>query len=94
MNEINTNPQVRLILPFAAAPATPATSPEPRGPAPREEDTVEFSPAATALASAGRDDGIRFEKVARIRSEIQAGTYDVSGKLELVLDRILDDVLA
>ena len=57
-------------------------------------DSVELSAAGTALAGMDGDGGIRFEKVARVRSEIQAGTYDVAGKLDMVHDRILDDVLA
>ncbi len=38
------------------------------------------------------NDGIRVAKVARVRSEVQNGIYDLEGKLETVLDRILEDL--
>lgn len=35
-------------------------------------------------------DGIRYDLVARVRREIAAGTYDTPEKLELALERMLD----
>ncbi len=54
-------------------------------------DAVQLS--ADDDATAGSTPGIRFEKVARIRSDIRNGTYDVQGKLQVALDRLLDDLM-
>lgn len=56
-------------------------------------DSVELSPEATALADEFAGSNIRFEKVARIRSEIQSGVYDVNSKIESILDRIIKDLM-
>lgn len=61
----------------------------------REVDAVEFSPAAVQLAESAPQSApaLRLARIARIRAEIQNGTYDVNGKLEAVLGRVLADVL-
>jgi negative regulator of flagellin synthesis FlgM len=43
---------------------------------------------ATGPATTGGD--IRFERVAEIRRQIANGTYDTDDKLDLALDRLLD----
>lgn len=35
---------------------------------------------------------VRADKVAAIKTQINAGTYDVAGKADLVADRLLDDL--
>jgi anti-sigma28 factor (negative regulator of flagellin synthesis) len=94
MNQIGTSNDVRLILPFVSAPAPTDGGRIPVGNATTYGDRVEVSAAGAALAGLEESDEMRFEKVARVRGDIQSGTYDVEGKLEQVLDRILDDVLA
>jgi anti-sigma28 factor (negative regulator of flagellin synthesis) len=69
-----------------------------------DADTLEVSDAGARLADlhagsvaesavAHADDPVRFDKVARIRAEIQNGTYDVDGKLSAVIHRVIKDVL-
>jgi anti-sigma28 factor (negative regulator of flagellin synthesis) len=95
MNEINgvNSNSVRQVIPFTAK--APGSREEPRQAigTERESDRVELSDTGTALAELNENGGIRIERVARIRSEIQNGLYDVNGKLESVIDVILDDVL-
>lgn len=61
-------------------------------------DRVEVSAAGAALAeasaqeSAAREASIRIEKVAKIRSDIQNGIYDVDGRLAYIMDDLIDDI--
>lgn len=49
-------------------------------------DSVEISPEA--LAAAATADDARAQRLARIKSQIQAGTYDEESKLVFAADRI------
>jgi anti-sigma28 factor (negative regulator of flagellin synthesis) len=55
-------------------------------------DQLEISPAAEAAVRADETGGVRTELVSRLRSEIAAGTYDSPEKLDLALDRLLDEI--
>jgi anti-sigma28 factor (negative regulator of flagellin synthesis) len=59
-------------------------------------DRVEISADGAQLAEAIRAPraSLRMSKVARIRAEIQNGTYDVDGKLKSILPRLMADVIA
>lgn len=74
--------------------APPATSPT------RGADTVELSSQAQAKADIGgfletlkAGGDVRTDKVAQIKAQIAAGTYDDDAKLDAAADRLLDDVL-
>ncbi len=71
------------------------THSETQSTAPALDDKVEFSLAGLRLAGIGtrHSDAIREEKVDRIRSELAQGTYDISGRLNVVLDAILSGTL-
>lgn len=93
MNEINVIHGPRLILPFVASPASGhGDGKKPQPDDGRPLDQVEVSAAGAALAAISDSANIRVEKVARVRSEVQNGAYEVEGKLEAVLDRILRDL--
>ncbi|HRX84551.1 MAG TPA: flagellar biosynthesis anti-sigma factor FlgM, partial [Phycisphaerae bacterium] len=98
--EINNLEGARLVYPFAATPGVTGRGEGERSGAAVAEtaavDRVEFSPTAVQLAEAAptSQQALRLAKVARIRAEIQNGTYDVNGKLESVLHRVIADVLA
>ena len=51
-----------------------------------------ISPAAEAAIQATETGGIRQDVVSRIRAEIAAGTYETPGKLDVALDRLLDEI--
>lgn len=63
--------------------------PAPSGPI---QDELTISEAAEALERARQAPEIRADLVARIRAEIAAGTYETPEKLEIALDRLLDEI--
>ena len=58
----------------------------------RDADQVEVSSVARYLAQLKGTSGVRDDVVARVRSEIAAGTYDTDARLDSVLDKVLDDL--
>jgi negative regulator of flagellin synthesis FlgM len=56
-------------------------------------DHVEISPLGQMLDGIGQLPEIRHEKVDEIRRQISAGSYESSEKLELAVDRMLDELL-
>lgn len=55
-------------------------------------DQLDISAAAEAAVQAVENGEIRSELVARVRSEIAAGTYETPEKLDAALDRLLDEI--
>lgn len=54
-------------------------------------DKVELSPVADLLKMLKAND-IRTDKVAQIKAQIEAGTYEDDHKLDVAADRLLDDL--
>lgn len=57
----------------------------------RVTDKVELSGMSHLLAALKKND-IRADKVAQIKAQIQAGTYEDGKKLDVATDRLLDDL--
>ena len=55
-------------------------------------DRVEISPIARLMSEISALPDIRAEKVAQVRAEIQAGTYITPEKLDIAIDRLLEDI--
>lgn len=55
-------------------------------------DHVEISPLGQMLDSIAQIPDIRHERVEEIRRQIAAGTYETPEKLELALDRLMDEL--
>lgn len=55
-------------------------------------DQVEISPLGQMLDGIGRLPEIRHEKVEAIRSQISSGVYETPEKMEMALDRLLDEL--
>ncbi len=56
-------------------------------------DQLDFSPEAEAILSADSSSGdIRADKVASVRSQIAAGTYDTDEKFSAALDKLLESL--
>jgi len=55
-------------------------------------DKLELSGASHLLKSLQKND-IRADKVAEVKAQIEAGTYDDEKKLDAAVDRLLDDLL-
>jgi negative regulator of flagellin synthesis FlgM len=60
------------------------------GPA-RGSDTVEISGIQTFMTVLKAND-VRADKVADVRAQIAAGTYVTDEKLDIAIDRLLDDL--
>ncbi|MBI1901357.1 MAG: flagellar biosynthesis anti-sigma factor FlgM [Planctomycetia bacterium] len=84
-----------LTPPHAPAPAlAPAAQPAAQAPsAPaRQPDELALSDVGQLVARVQEMPEIRAEKVAEIRAQLAAGAYDVDGKLETALNRLLDEL--
>ena len=57
----------------------------------RVTDRVELSGVSHLLATLKKND-IRVDKVADIKAQIQAGTYESDAKLDVATDRLLDEL--
>jgi len=80
----------RCVQPVGSPQRQPApTPPEPAEP---EWDTVHISFMAEMLSRIRDLPDIRVEKVAAIQQAIQDGTYDVDGKLDIAIKRMLEDL--
>jgi negative regulator of flagellin synthesis FlgM len=55
-------------------------------------DKLEISAAAQAAADIAEGGEIRLDRVAQIRQQIAQGAYETPEKLDLALERLLDDV--
>jgi negative regulator of flagellin synthesis FlgM len=56
-------------------------------------DHVEISPLGQMLDGISRLPEIRHERVEEIRQQIASGIYETPEKLELALDRLLDELM-
>lgn len=55
-------------------------------------DQLDISPEADFVAQARDLPEIRADRVASIRAQIEAGTYETPEKLDLALSRLLDEI--
>ena len=55
-------------------------------------DQVEISPLGQMLDGIGQLPEIRHEKVEAIRQEIASGVYETPEKLDIALDRLMDEL--
>ena len=55
-------------------------------------DHVEISPLGQMLDGISRLPDIRHEKVEEIRQQIASGTYETPEKIQVALDRLLDEL--
>jgi negative regulator of flagellin synthesis FlgM len=88
MSKINgVNPSAA--LPPISAPSV-AKAPVVK-PGTQQEDTVEISPQARLASKLADVPPVRSELIARVKAEIQAGTYETSEKLDMAIDRLMDE---
>lgn len=87
INNIGSNPQVQRILSKPIVKSIPSETPRTNGP-----DKVELSGISHLVQLAKRND-IRADKVAEIKAQIQAGTYETDDKLTAAADKLLDELL-
>ena len=88
INNINgANPLSKIAPPATAK--TPAAS----AAAPAKADRVEISGAVQGYLKVLKANDVRTDKVADIKSRIEAGTYETDDKLDVAADKLLDDLL-
>ena len=56
------------------------------------KDEVEISAVGKMLDDASRTSGIREQRLAEIKAAIEAGTYETPEKLELALNRMIEQL--
>lgn len=78
--------------PFGIEPVGRLTSKNAAAPASSVKDTVEISMAAKLAAKVQHADAIRTDLVQRVKSEIAAGTYETSERLEATIDRLMPEI--
>jgi anti-sigma28 factor (negative regulator of flagellin synthesis) len=78
------------VRPVQATPPTPAKTQAKA--TPERGDTVEISPEARLRSVLAGIPDVRADLVARVKAEIQAGTYDTTDKLDKALDSLMDDL--
>ena len=57
-----------------------------------EVDQLDISPSAEMASRALETSGIRADRVAQIRSAIEAGNYETDSKMSMALDRLMDEI--
>lgn len=59
---------------------------------PREADQLDISPEADLVSRIHDLPEIRADRVAEIRAQIESGAYETEAKLDVALDRLLDEI--
>ncbi len=88
INNISGNSQVQKIVqnPIQREVSAPATGPS------RGADKVEFSGLDAMLKTLHAGGDVRTDKVAQVKAQIEAGTYEDDKKLDAAVDKMLDDL--
>lgn len=55
-------------------------------------DQVEISSEAQLIANTQETSGVRSERVAEIRQQIQSGQYETPEKIDAAVERLLDEI--
>ena len=58
----------------------------------RASDRLELSGASHLLQSLKSTGGVRVDKVAAVKAQIEAGTYEDDAKMNVAVDRLLEDL--
>lgn len=80
---------------WAPKPIEPAECVVPNSPtagAAGVSDVVEISTAAALAAKVHEIPDVRAELVARVKAEVEAGTYETPERIEIAVDRLLDEL--
>lgn len=68
------------------------TQPGPTSLSPPEADQLDISPEADLVSRIRDLPEIRADRVAHIRAEIESGVYETDARLDIALDRLLDEI--
>ena len=81
--------------PWAPKPVEPTSSTVPSVPAQAPggvSDVVEISNAAALAAKVQEIPDVRADLVARVKGEIEAGTYETPERIDAAVEKLLDDL--
>ena len=78
----------RAVEPAAAVPATPVNAASPPA-----GDVIEISTVAALASKINELPDIRADLVQRVKQEIATGRYETPEKLEIAVNRLMDDLL-
>lgn len=87
INGINQNSPIQKIIQQPIHKQVPAEAPTPQ----TNIDKLELS-GVSHLFKTLKSNDIRTDKVAEIRAQIEAGTYETDDKLDIAADKLLDDL--
>ena len=79
-------PPIQPVQPNKAAPVEPQQAPA------RADDTVEISQVARLLSKVAEIPEVRAEKIASVRAQIEAGTYITPEKIDITVERLLQEL--
>jgi flagellar biosynthesis anti-sigma factor FlgM len=88
INGVGSNSPVQKIVSNPIQKSIPADAPNSAG----ATDKVELS-GMSHLLKALKNNDVRTEKVAAIKAQIEAGTYEHDAKMDVAVDRMIDDLL-
>jgi anti-sigma28 factor (negative regulator of flagellin synthesis) len=91
MNPINNVGGNNPIAKLTGTPVQKEVAAQPSTAKPSLADRVELS-GAGGILSALKSNDIRADKVAAIKAQIEAGTYEDDKKLDVAVNRLLDDL--
>jgi negative regulator of flagellin synthesis FlgM len=80
------------MAPLGRPEATPGIEKSPGIAPSTPKDEVEISEVGKMLDDASRTHGIREQRLAEIKAAIEAGTYETPEKLELALNRMVEQL--
>src|SRR5687768_8535188 len=89
VNNVGSNSPVQKITSNPVQKSIPADAPK-QLPA---TDRLELSGVSHLLKALKSNSDVRTEKVAEIKAQIESGTYEDDKKLDVAVDRLLDDLL-
>lgn len=88
INGVGHNSPVHKVVSNPIQKSTPADAAKQTG----ATDKVELS-GMSHLLKALKSNDVRTDKVADIKAQIEAGTYETDEKMDVAVDRMLDDLL-
>lgn len=89
VNNVGSNSPVERIVNNPVQKSIPADAPKQLA----ATDRLELSGASHLLKALKSNADVRTDKVAEVKAAIEAGTYEDDKKLDIAVDRLLDDLL-